>query len=202
MLQYFDSQDTEIEELENKRAERLQDLDLQLGLQRQAREAQEAEQRAQAMHRDMFENRLELSWTRAVRLCVGLPIEFVDSYWPLILSPGDDLAPLETRLTTTAEVPFYVGGTVNVLRRWLGDHGWTATLAGRQEPGKRLMQGHVDSYSSMRVIGIVEGKHSKTVETHLIKYALDQFPATCLNKAPDSRGLTDDINFIYVCLSQ
>ena len=67
MLRDFDSQDTDIAELEKKRAESLQDLDLQLGLQRQAREAQEAEQRAQAMHRDMFENRLEVSWTRAVR---------------------------------------------------------------------------------------------------------------------------------------
>ena len=189
MLQDFDEEATDIEEAQERRdkaAEQLQDQCLQRQLQREAEGRVEQAQAAQAAQAAREIEDLERTWIQAMEACADLPIDFPD-YYNAILAPGEDLVPIQYRLACRADRPFYVGGTVNVQRRWLGD--------GNMKP-------HSDAYDSMCILAIAAGKFGGQLETQLIRYALEQFSQTCLNKAPDSRGLTDGNNFIYMCLQE
>ena len=99
-----------------------------------------------------------------------LPIDFPDNHYIAIWIPGDDLVPIQYRLVCRADRPFYVGGTVNMRRRWLRD--------GNMKP-------HSNSYDSMCILAIAAGKFGGQLETQLIRYALDRFPQNCLDKATD-----------------
>ena len=122
-----------------------------------------------------------MKWEFQAEYCQDLPIEFIDSD-SAILHDGDDLACVECSVAAVANDLFYIGATLDVRRRWLGDSG---------KDGGRPLIGHHEKYDSMRVIGITDGKFGKTLETHLINYAKDQWSETCLNKAQDARGQTD-----------
>ena len=187
MLQDFDEEATDIEEAQarlEEAAEQLQDQCLQRGLQREAEDRVEKRQAAQSAW-EMED--LVCTWIQAMEACADLPIDFPDNHYNAIWIPGDDLVPIQYRLVCRADRPFYVGGTVNVRRRWLGD--------GTMKP-------HSDSYDSMCILAIAAGKFGGQLETQLIRYALDRFPQNCLNKAKDSRGLSDGNNFIYLCLTE
>ena len=110
-----------------------------------------------------------------------MPIEFIDSD-SAIFFDGDDLSWVERSVAAVANYSFYIGATLDVRRRWLGDSG--------KDNGRPLI-GHHEAYDSMRVIGITDGKFGKILETHLINYAKDLCSETCLNKAADARGQTD-----------
>ena len=83
---------------------------------------------------------------------------------------------------------FYVGATVNVVRRWLGDAG-------------SGMRGHREKYSRMFVIAVSKpGTRSRRLESTLIRTARTIDPDRCDNKAVDGRGQSSDgPNFMYVC---
>ena len=78
----------------------------------------------------------------------------------------------------------YVGGTSDVVRRWLGDLG---------------MRGHSETYTYMHVLHVAHGAQAASVETHLIRWAAQAYPALCQNRAMDSRGLSRySVNLIYL----
>ncbi len=122
--------------------------------------------------------------------CMDRPIHL----WDVELNDGSDTSSLQARVCTIAHGSggFYIGGTVNPLRRWFGA---PPTYTGPSRP----MPGHCERYDNMHLLAICDGSVGGRLETHLIKYAKDRFPAICLNKAMDSRGLTDDLNWIYIC---
>ena len=122
--------------------------------------------------------------------CMDRPIHL----WDVELNGGSDTSSLEARVCTIAQGSggFYIGGTVNPLRRWFGD---PPTYTGPSRP----MPGHCERYANMHLLAICDGSVGGRLETHLIKYAKDRFPELCLNMAMDSRGLTDGLNWIYIC---
>ena len=118
--------------------------------------------------------------------CMGRPVHLLD----VELNDGSDTSELKARVCTIAygSGGFYIGGTVNPLRRWLGDPG-----------PSRPMPGHCKQCGNMHLLAICDGSVGGRLETHLIQYAKDRFPELCLNIAMDSRGLTDGLNWIYIC---
>ena len=88
---------------------------------------------------------------------------------------------------------FYIGASLEPIRRWLGDK-----IADRPFPG------HGHRWQEMHLIGVVTnscGKPAgKICEVELIKFALERWPSKCKNIAQDSRGQCMGINFMYMCL--
>ena len=82
---------------------------------------------------------------------------------------------------------FYVGATRSPLFRWTGG----ATTRG-------YMDGHCESWSEMRVIGIAPPGQGGSLERALIKHA-KTYSYQCHNKADDNRGMSPEHHcFIYV----
>ena len=113
---------------------------------------------------------------------------------------------------------FYIGATVDPLRRWLGDNcGSVAPLdplrrwlgcngGGASRPQatarERAMPGHCLRWTAMYLIGIasngVGSNVARALETELIQFAMTRWPSSCTNVSPDARGQRSGINFMYM----
>jgi hypothetical protein len=82
----------------------------------------------------------------------------------------------------------YIGGTVDVRRRWLGG-----------QIRDKYSGGHNSHYSKMAVIGMLYGIEGHRMETSLIAFGLESFPHKLKNKSQKSMGLGTGVNFMYVC---
>ena len=88
---------------------------------------------------------------------------------------------------------FYIGATLEPIRRWLGD-----------KNTDRPFPGHGHRWQEMHLIGVATnscGKPAgKICEVELIKFALERWPSKCTNISQDARGQCMGINFMYMCL--
>jgi hypothetical protein len=85
---------------------------------------------------------------------------------------------------------FYVGTTINVLRRWTG---------GQMPRG--YMEGHVNKWQQMRVIGMAANANAKKLEEFLIEVGKSEFGSRCANISRRAIGqCRSRPNFLYVCL--
>ena len=146
---------------------------------RKADAAEAAAERAEAQQLDQ----LEEAYRQAIQACRDLPIEWLP-FERCAYIGSDSIEPAQSLVASRASGQFYVGGTINVARRWLGDAD---------------MRGHCESYSSMVIVGVAMGRLGGRIEAALIDHAKNMFPLLCNNICRDSRGLTDGINFIYMC---
>ncbi len=194
MLVGFDSQDTDSErEAESARKDGAREIgDLAArAASIAAKHARAKDAAARAEARDATARAAaQDAIARIEEECMGRPIHLLD----VELNDGSDTSSLKARVCTIAHCSggFYIGGTVNPLRRWFGD---PPTYPGPSRP----MPGHCEQYSNMHLLAICDDSVGGRLETHLIRYAKDRFPELCLNIAMDSRGLTDGLNWIYIC---
>lgn len=85
---------------------------------------------------------------------------------------------------------FYIGATVNPVRRWMGDRDSLR--------GDKPMRGHGrDGWSIMFMLTLTTD--GRKLEQALIKYGKSNWPDLCTNIATDSRGQCPGANWIYVC---
>ena len=106
---------------------------------------------------------------------------------------------------------FYIGGTMDPARRWLGDHpmlplprpqpqGRPSVVAGttREEP----MPGHFRQWFAMHLIAVATNQfgnnQARALETELIRFSKKTWPCKCKNIAEDARGQCNGLNFIYM----
>ena len=91
---------------------------------------------------------------------------------------------------------FYIGATVDPVRRWRG--GNVRPLAKVEE----AMPGHCHQWITMYLIAIATNQIGSTagrvLETQLIKFAKAEWPSSCKNVAEDARGQCMGINFMYM----
>jgi hypothetical protein len=65
------------------------------------------------------------------------------------------------------------------------------------------MNGHCEKYEEMYVLAMRSGVLGRALETKLITEGNGNpsfSPFQCLNAACDGRGLSDGVNFLYVCV--
>ena len=102
----------------------------------------------------------------------------------------DSIRSLTMRLCVTR---FYIGATIDPIRRWLG---------GTSDDRESDMAGHCQEYQSMYLLAVSENKAGQPVarqlEAELIRFAQENWPEICANKAADARGQVDGINFMYM----
>ena len=88
---------------------------------------------------------------------------------------------------------FYIGATIDPIRRWLG-----GTSDGRESD----MPGHCQEYHSMYLLAVSENKGGRPVtrqlEAELLRFAQENWPELCANKAADARGQVVGLNFMYM----
>ena len=194
MLVEFDSQDTDLErEAESARkdgARKIGDAAARAAS-IAAKDARARDAAARAEARDATARAAaQDAIARIKEECMDRPIHLRD----VELNDGSDTSSLQARVCTIAHGSggFYIGGTVNPLRRWFGD---PPTYTGPSRP----MPGHCERYANMHLLAICDGSVGGRLETHLIEYAKNRFSELCKNIAVDSRGLTDGLNWIYIC---
>ena len=194
MLVEFDSEDTDLEreaESDRKNGARRIGAAAARAASIAAKDARAKDAAARAEGRDATARAAAQDAIASIKeKCMGHPIHLRD----VELNDGSDTSSLKAKVCAIAQVSggFYIGGTVNPLRRWFGD---PPTYTGPSRP----MPGHCERYANMHLLAICDGSVGGRLETHLIKYAKDRFPELCLNMAMDSRGLTDGLNWIYIC---
>ncbi|CAK0888340.1 unnamed protein product [Prorocentrum cordatum] len=82
---------------------------------------------------------------------------------------------------------FYVGATRSPIHRWLGG-----------ETSRGYMDGHCESWSAMRLIGVTSPGDGGVMERTLIQHA-KTYSYQCQNKADDNRGMSPQYHcFLYV----
>jgi hypothetical protein len=147
----------------------------------QASAHQIAEQWADRLRRA----RLEDEWANREWEAAGLPITFHHN------TTMDDVEACVDDLASNAH-GFYIGGTEDPVRRWLGDAG---------DGYSRPMVGHHATYSALHVVALEGDGGAGEVEARLIKRMKERYKPKCRNKALDSRGLSKSgFGFIYVCV--
>ena len=190
MLVEFDSQDTDLEREDasarKKGAREIRDAAARAAsiaaVDARARDAAAKAEARDATARATAQDAI----ARIQKECKRYPIHLLN----VELNDGSDTSALQDRVCTIVgdSGGFYIGGTVNPLRRWLGDPG-----------PSRPMPGHCKQYGNMHLLAICDGSVGGRLETHLIEYAKNRFSELCKNIAVDSRGLTDALNWIYIC---
>ena len=194
MLVEFDSQDTDLErEAESARKDGARNIGdaAARAASIAAKDARARDAAARAEARDATARAAaQDAIARIKEECMDHPIHLRD----VELNDGSDTSSLKARVCAIAQVSggFYIGGTVNPLRRWFGD---PPTYTGPSRP----MPGHCERYANMHLLAICDGSVGGRLETHLIEYAKNRFSELCKNIAVDSRGLTDALNWIYIC---
>ena len=95
---------------------------------------------------------------------------------------------------------FYVGATVDPVRRWLGDVGLEIVgLAGRCQGTRGPLPGHIGCWAHMQVCGLFDGATARGREASLIKYGKELWEHGCCNVALDARGVSVSMPaFVYV----
>jgi hypothetical protein len=107
------------------------------------------------------------------------------------LSQDREICAAQLRRAVDACSLFYIGTTINVLRRWTG---------GMMQRG--YMDGHAFKWQRMRVIGIRgEGGASKKLEEFLIDVGKSEYGSKCANVSRKAIGqCRRRPNFLYVCM--
>ena len=104
--------------------------------------------------------------------------------------PADSISSINMKFCVDR---FYIGATIDPIRRWLG-----GTSDGRESD----MPGHCQEYHSMYLLAVSENKGGRPVarqlEAELIRFAQENWPEICANKAADARGQVDGLNFMYM----
>ena len=104
--------------------------------------------------------------------------------------PADSTSSINMR---NGVIRFYVGATIDPIRRWLG---------GTSDTRETDMPGHCQHYHSMFLLGVAENEAGKPaareLETRLIRFSQEKWPDICDNKADDARGQVNGINFMYM----
>ena len=99
---------------------------------------------------------------------------------------------------------FYIGATVDPLRRWFGEgcNSTTASTGRSNSRGDSPMPGHSTLWNAMFLVGIASNEGgrnaARSLETDLIKFAKTNWPESCTNRAVDARGQCSGTNFIYM----
>ena len=108
---------------------------------------------------------------------------------------------------------FYIGATMDPVRRWLGDHPMlplprpqpqAAQASHRQLESTREepMQGHFRQWFAMHLIAVATNQfgnnQARVLESDLIKFPKKTWPCLCKNIAEDARGQCNGLNFIYM----
>ena len=105
------------------------------------------------------------------------PVEVnIPEYWQ------DCFDVLHRAVSSPSVRTFYVGATIDPRRRWNGaaDDLWS---------GRGRMQGHCESYRVMILVALLMGsKHSRYVETELIREGIECYRYRCANTVVDGRG--------------
>ena len=180
----FDSEDTDMETHHDARAQTAKQLDAWARKRAKRQRQDEETTTATELAEDKQLYQLEEAYRREVRDTSGLPIEWAP-FTQCAYINGDSYELAQFVVASRADQSgFYIGGTVNVRRRWLGDTD---------------LPGHCEKYSHMCILGVAIGRLGGRIETALIEYGKNHFPLACRNVCRDSRGLTAGINFIYLC---
>ena len=122
-----------------------------------------------------------------------------------ILSEDAEESIMDIMLQGTVEA-FYIGGTTDPVRRWLGDG---HLMLSKRKPQaiqtsceRSGMPGHYLSWDSMHLIAVarneIGSKEARVLETDLIRFSKTKWPSLCENIAIDSRGQCDGTNFMYI----
>ena len=118
---------------------------------------------------------------RAAGLC--LPITFDPQY------SDEDTINLALSVAASAYA-FYVGATVDPIRRWLGG-----------ETSRGIMAGHIDAYDEMVVLAVRPPSQGCALETRCIVDLQEMFPTSCKNRAQDARGqVRSEMSFVYIVI--
>ena len=124
---------------------------------------------------------------RAMRWAVdlGLPFKFDFMY------EQNCSRSLSQAIATLEVDAFYIGATVDPVRRWLGCS-WT-------DRGDKAMDGHGrDGWSWMWLLALTT--EARELEKRLIVEGKRKWPDLCASIASDSRGQCQGANWIYVCV--
>ena len=98
---------------------------------------------------------------------------------------------------------FYVGVTVDPVRRWLGDANPSRWLGEGGDDGAAArgpMPGHHLAYGLMHLLAVAPRYITRWLEPHLIKVGKRASSSRSRNIAEDARGQADGLNFVYVCV--
>ena len=98
---------------------------------------------------------------------------------------------------------FYVGVTVDPVRRWLGDANPSRWLGEGGDDGAAArgpMPGHNLAYGLMHLLAVAPRYITRWLEPHLIKVGKRASSNRSRNIADDARGQANSLNFVYVCV--
>jgi len=118
----------------------------------------------------------------------------------IVFSAAQDLEASLRGIVSQGCAAFYVGSTVNPLRRWLGDDGMEQFGLGRGWRGTRgPMPGHISTWRLMKVCGLFEGAVARGREASLIAFGKQLWEEGSQNVALDARGVSASTPaYIYV----
>ena len=118
----------------------------------------------------------------------------------IVFSAAQDLEASLRGIVSQGCAAFYVGATVDPLRRWLGDEGMEQFGLGQGWRGTRgPMPGHISTWRLMKVCGLFEGAVARSREASLIAFGKELWKEGSQNVALDARGVSDSTPaFIYV----
>ncbi len=96
---------------------------------------------------------------------------------------------------------FYVGATIDPIRRWLGDTGMRMLGLGSGDGDGRdgRMRGHFETWTFMQVVGLYHGPDARRMEAALITLGMQVWNEGCVNVAVDARGVSPSTPaFVYI----
>ena len=94
---------------------------------------------------------------------------------------------------------FYVGATTDPIRRWLGDTGMRMLGLGSGDGDGRMLRGHFETRTCMKVVGLFNGATARHQEASLIAYGKEIWHEGCRNVVCDARGISAHTPaFIYI----
>ena len=99
----------------------------------------------------------------------------------IVFSAAQDLEASLRGIVSQGCAAFYVGATVDPLRRWLGDEGM-----GTRGP----MPGHISTWRLMKVCGLFKGAVARSREASLIAFGKQLWEEGSQNVALDARGVS------------
>ena len=104
----------------------------------------------------------------------------------IVFSAAQDLEASLRGIVSQGCAAFYVGATVDPLRRWLGDEGMGRGWRGTRGP----MPGHISTWRLMKVCGVFEGAVARSREASLIAFGKQPWEEGNQNVALDARGVS------------